>query len=58
METRRIAGKKIRAGMAPARKSGRAGEDRQIVWREFGFLSAELFSFIIMQLRRYRNARY
>jgi len=58
METRRMAGKKIRAGKAPARKSGRAGEDRQTAWLEFGFLFSKLFSFIIMQLRRYRNARY
>jgi hypothetical protein len=43
METRWTAGKKIRAGMAPARKSGRAGEDRQTVWLDFGFWIAKLF---------------
>jgi len=48
METRRIADKKIRAGMAPARKSGRAGEDRQTVWLKFDICAANLFSCIIM----------
>ena len=50
--------KKIRAGNAPARKSGRAGEDRKILILEFLLRPAKLFSFIIMKLRPYRNARY
>jgi hypothetical protein len=48
--------KKIRAGSAPARKSGRAGEDRKILESEISLQSALLFSFIIMKLRAYRNA--
>jgi hypothetical protein len=50
--------KKIRAGKAPARKSGRAGEDRESFMLELLSRSAKLFSFIIMGLRAYRNARY
>jgi hypothetical protein len=55
---RRMPGKKIRAGNAPARKSGRAGEDRTSFELEILSRSAKLFSFIIMKLQLYRKARY